>query len=263
MERHLQHDGQPARRTVTAGPNPLAGGGGKSAGLRPSRGTRTRSAGVTGDAPRCAGHLNERGLHRGDQRVPELRRPGRADWYVLCGTSEAAPLFAGVVALADQVAGPPARADQPGPVPAGGPARFTGIVNVTSGSNSVARSPHERPHPGGPPATAPSPVTAWPRASAPLTPDISSQNWPASPRVKGIFPNGLGICPRQSVSGRRAGPANDKSRKLVVTALSVTMPTLITASDPARAFRTRHLRPAGQLQPGGYVSSFEAPYPRP
>ena len=30
-----------------------------------------------------------------------------AGWYPTCGTSEATPLFAGVVALADQVAGHP------------------------------------------------------------------------------------------------------------------------------------------------------------
>ena len=34
--------------------------------------------------------------------------PGQAPgWYVTCGTSEATPLFAGVIALVDQVAGHP------------------------------------------------------------------------------------------------------------------------------------------------------------
>ena len=39
-----------------------------------------------------------------------------AGWYPTCGTSEATPLFAGVVALADQVAGHPLGPDQPGAV---------------------------------------------------------------------------------------------------------------------------------------------------
>ena len=40
------------------------------------------------------------------ERLPEL--PGQpAGWYQICGTSEATPLFAGIVALADQVAGHP------------------------------------------------------------------------------------------------------------------------------------------------------------
>ncbi len=33
--------------------------------------------------------------------------PGPAGWYEVCGTSEAGPRFAGIVALADQVAGHP------------------------------------------------------------------------------------------------------------------------------------------------------------
>ena len=46
-----------------------------------------------------------------------------AGWYPTCGTSEATPEFAGIVALADQVAGHPLGRDQPVPVPALGPAR--------------------------------------------------------------------------------------------------------------------------------------------
>jgi subtilase family serine protease len=58
-------------------------------------------------------------------------------WYEVCGTSEAAPIFAGIIALADQVAGKGlgainARlyrlAGQPG----------SGIVDVTSGNNTVS-----------------------------------------------------------------------------------------------------------------------------
>ena len=60
-----------------------------------------------------------------------------AGWYPTCGTSEATPEFAGIVALADQVAGHPL----------GGINSFLyqmlaghqpGIVDVTSGNNTVS-----------------------------------------------------------------------------------------------------------------------------
>ena len=78
------------------GPSPLASGGGKSAifgqaRLPGRRGRRDRAA------PRRAGHLDERRLQRGRRHVPEFPRP--AGWYPTCGTSEATPEFAGIVAL--------------------------------------------------------------------------------------------------------------------------------------------------------------------
>ena len=60
-----------------------------------------------------------------------------AGWYVLCGTSEAAPLFAGVVALADQVAGHPLGLINPALYQLAAQ-HAPGIVNVTSGNNSVS-----------------------------------------------------------------------------------------------------------------------------
>jgi subtilase family serine protease len=61
-------------------------------------------------------------------------KPG---WYQVCGTSEATPLFAGVVSLADQVAGHPLGLINP---------RLyqllaqhaPGLVDVTAGKNTVA-----------------------------------------------------------------------------------------------------------------------------
>ena len=60
-------------------------------------------------------------------------------WYLSCGTSEATPLFAGIVALADQVAGH-SLGHQPRPVRHEGPQR-TRLVPVTSGNNTPLSSP--------------------------------------------------------------------------------------------------------------------------
>ena len=104
---HLQPSGLPERRGV---------GGGQSA--RRSR------------------HLDERGMQRGGRRLPELPRSA-AGWYPTCGTSEATPLFAGVVALADQVAGHPLGDINPA-LYAMSASGAPGIVDVTSGNNTVS-----------------------------------------------------------------------------------------------------------------------------
>jgi len=60
-------------------------------------------------------------------------------WSPTCGTSEATPLFAGIVALADQVAGHPLGLINPALYQlsaTGAP----GIVDVTSGNNTVSFS---------------------------------------------------------------------------------------------------------------------------
>jgi subtilase family serine protease len=64
---------------------------------------------------------------------------GQGGWTASCGTSESAPMFAAIVALADQVAGHPL-----GPV---NPALYAlaashspGIVPVASGNNTVSFS---------------------------------------------------------------------------------------------------------------------------
>ncbi len=65
-------------------------------------------------------------------------RPG---WFLICGTSEATPLFAGVIALADQLAGRPL-----GPI--NGylyqmmTTRQRGIVDITRGNNTVSFTQH-------------------------------------------------------------------------------------------------------------------------
>src|SRR5580700_199880 len=64
--------------------------------------------------------------------------PGEpAGWYVACGTSEATPLFAGIVALADQVAGHSLGLINPA-LYAMSAAKAPGLVDVTAGNNSAA-----------------------------------------------------------------------------------------------------------------------------
>jgi len=117
------------------GPNPLGTGGGKSVMFaRPSYQSKVR--GITGGhrglpdismSAACSGAVN---LYQTFGGQP----PG---WYAACGTSESSPLFAGIVALADQVAGHrlglinPALyrlASQHAP----------GLVSVRSGNNTVS-----------------------------------------------------------------------------------------------------------------------------
>jgi subtilase family serine protease len=114
--------------------SPLAGGGGKSIMF-------ARPAYQNGVA-------NVVGTHRG---VPDISMSADCDgavevyqsfageppgWYQLCGTSEATPLFAGVVALADQYAGHPLGLINPA-LYAMSAAHAPGIVDITKGNNTV------------------------------------------------------------------------------------------------------------------------------
>ena len=122
------------------GPNPLAGGGGKSVIFgRPSyqNGVRAEVGNQRGvpDISMSA-RLQRRGQH-----LPELRRRA-AGWYPICGTSEATPLFAGIVALADQVAGQPLGLINPALYTLSA-AHAPGIVDVTR-----ATPPCRSLHPG-------------------------------------------------------------------------------------------------------------------
>jgi subtilase family serine protease len=120
-----------------SGPNPLATGGGLSDVFkRPLY--QIGVAGVVGD-------------HRG---VPDVSMSGACSglvdtyqstpgstpgWYVVCGTSESSPLFAGIVALADQVAGHSLGVINPA-LYALSALNAPGIVRVTSGNNTVGFS---------------------------------------------------------------------------------------------------------------------------
>ena len=118
-----------------AGPNPLAGGGGRSVlfgrpgyqdGVKRAVGGHRGVPDISMSAA-CNGAVDTYGTFGG--------APG--GWSPTCGTSEATPLFAGIVALAAQVAGHPL-----GPV---NPALYRlaaaharGIVDVTTGDNTVS-----------------------------------------------------------------------------------------------------------------------------
>src|SRR6266851_1745132 len=118
-----------------AGPNPLAGGGGTSIlfsrpgyqnGVRNVVGGRRGVPDISMSAA-CNGSVDTYGTYRG----------APAGWSPACGTSEATPLFAGIVALADQVAGHPLGLINPALyrlAAQGAP----GIVDVTSGNNTVS-----------------------------------------------------------------------------------------------------------------------------
>jgi subtilase family serine protease len=117
-----------------AGPSPLASGGGTSVVFgRPSY--QNGIAGIVGDhrgvpdismSAACSGAVNVYASFGGQQ----------AGWYALCGTSEAAPLFAGIVALADQVAGRPLGLINPALYQMAAE-HLHGLVRVTSGNNTV------------------------------------------------------------------------------------------------------------------------------
>ncbi len=65
--------------------------------------------------------------------------PGQpAGWYLACGTSEATPLFAGIVALADQAAGHPLGNLNPALYALGQDKHAHGLVDVTDGTTTVS-----------------------------------------------------------------------------------------------------------------------------
>jgi subtilase family serine protease len=117
------------------GPNPLAGGGGKSVIFkRPSY--QDGVAGVVGGR-RGVPDISMSGACNGAVDMYQSFKGQAAGWYPTCGTSEATPLFAGVVALADQLAGRPLGLINPAlyKLSAG---HAPGIVDVTEGSNTVS-----------------------------------------------------------------------------------------------------------------------------
>jgi subtilase family serine protease len=117
-----------------AGPNPLASGGGKSV-LFGRPGYQNPVARVVGNhrgvpdismSAACTGTVNVYQGFGGQQ-------PG---WYPVCGTSESTPLFAGIVALAAQVAGHPIGLINPALYQLAAE-HAPGIVSITSGNNTV------------------------------------------------------------------------------------------------------------------------------
>jgi subtilase family serine protease len=149
---HFNAQGQPTAPTVwndtynkaanefaegNAGPNPLAAGGGLSVlfgrpgyqnGVRSVVGSHRGVPDISMSAS-CNGSVDTYSTYRG----------APAGWSPACGTSEATPLFAGIVALADQVAGHPLGLINPALYRLAAE-RAPGIVDVTSGNNTVSFS---------------------------------------------------------------------------------------------------------------------------
>ena len=119
----------------TPGPVPDAGNGGKSA-VFPRPWYQDSVANLVGDqrgvpdismSAACSGLVNTYQSFAGEP----------AGWYVNCGTSEASPLFAGIVALADQVAGHSLGLINPALYALLGE-HAPGLVDVTQGNNTVS-----------------------------------------------------------------------------------------------------------------------------
>ena len=120
-----------------SGPSPLAAGGGKSIFFaRPAYQNPVRK--VVGQV-RGVPDISMSAACNGSVDVYQSFGGQPAGWYPTCGTSEATPLFAGIVALADQVAHHPLGLINPA-LYAMAAQHQPGLVDVTSGSNSVSFS---------------------------------------------------------------------------------------------------------------------------
>jgi subtilase family serine protease len=118
-----------------SGPNPLAGGGGKSVIFaRPPY--QNGVSGVVG-SQRGVPDISMSGACNGAVDMYQSFKGQQAGWYPTCGTSEATPLFAGVVALADQIAGHPLGLINPALYRMSAAHRW-GLVDVVKGNNTVS-----------------------------------------------------------------------------------------------------------------------------
>ncbi len=122
-----------------SGPNPLAAGGGKSV-IFGRPGFQDRVAAVLG-SHRGVPDISMSGACNGAVDMYQSFRGQPAGWYPACGTSEATPEFAGIVALADQVAGQPLGAINP-LLYRMSARHLPGITDVVSGTNSVSFRQH-------------------------------------------------------------------------------------------------------------------------
>jgi subtilase family serine protease len=117
------------------GPSPLASGGGLSVFFtRPAYQNSVRD--VTGGS-RGVPDISMSAACNGAVDTYNSYQGAPAGWSPECGTSEATPLFAGIVALADQVAGHSLGLINPALYQLAA-AHEPGIVDVTSGNNTVS-----------------------------------------------------------------------------------------------------------------------------
>ena len=116
-------------------PSPAASGGGTSQFFARPR-YQDSVAAVTG-ARRGVPDIAMSAACDGSVSVYSSYQPGQAGWSLSCGTSEATPEFAAIVALADQVAGHPLGQINPALYRLAAQ-HAPGIVDVTSGNNTVS-----------------------------------------------------------------------------------------------------------------------------
>jgi subtilase family serine protease len=117
------------------GPNPISSGGGKSIIFnRPGYQNGVRN--VVGKQ-RGVPDISMSGACNGAVNAYQSFGGQTPGWYQVCGTSEATPLFSGIVALADQVAHHPIGLINPA-LYALSALRAAGIDDVTSGNNTVS-----------------------------------------------------------------------------------------------------------------------------
>jgi subtilase family serine protease len=116
------------------GPNPLAGNGGISE-LFPRPSYQDGVANVVGNR-RGVPDISMSAACNGAVDIYESYPGVPGEWQPTCGTSEATPEFAGIVALADQVAGHPLGLINPA-LYALSAQHAPGIVDVTSGNTTV------------------------------------------------------------------------------------------------------------------------------
>jgi subtilase family serine protease len=117
------------------GPNPLSTGGGKSVVFaRPSYQGKVR--GITG-SHRGVPDISMSAACSATVNVYQTFRGEPAGWYAVCGTSESSPLFSGIVALADQVAGHRLGLINPALYRLAAQ-HAPGLVGIRSGNNTVS-----------------------------------------------------------------------------------------------------------------------------
>ena len=121
--------------TGSADPDPAASGGGVSEYF--ARPSYQGSVAVVTGPHRGVPDIAMSAACDGSVEVYSSFPPGRPGWSLTCGTSEATPEFAAIVALADQVAGHPLGLINPVLYRLKA-AAAPGIVDVTSGDNTVS-----------------------------------------------------------------------------------------------------------------------------
>ncbi|MEP7023123.1 MAG: S53 family peptidase [Actinomycetota bacterium] len=124
-------------------PSPLAGGGGKS--IIFSRPTFQAGVKSVVGAHRGVPDISMSGACNGAADMYQSFKGQPAGWYPTCGTSEATPEFAGIIALAAQAAGHPLGVINPFLYQIAAQ-HLPGIVDVVTGNNTVSFRQHHKKH---------------------------------------------------------------------------------------------------------------------